>query len=44
MFKKNFAKFLALVLTVGTVYSVNSACWLVMGQEKEPDSLKRLKK
>lgn len=41
---KNSAKILSLVLTVGTVYTVNSACAIGYGQIEEPESLKRFKK
>ena len=34
----------AILLTLLTIFTVNSACYLCLGQEKEPDSLKRLKK
>lgn len=44
MIKRNIAKLLAFVFTIGTVYSVNSACILTFGQEEEPNSLKRFKK
>lgn len=42
--KKNLAKVLSYVLTIGTIYSVNSACTIGYGQIKEPKSLKRFKK
>lgn len=40
----NCMKVLSGVLTALTVYTVNSACVIVLGQEEEPESLKRLKK
>lgn len=43
MLKKKGLKFFAGVLTGLTVFTVNSACFLLFGQDKEPESLKRLK-
>lgn len=34
----------AWLLTVLAVFTVNSTCYICLGQEKEPDSLKRLKR
>lgn len=44
MFKKNLAKLLSFIFTIGTIYTVNSACILMYGQEKEPESLSRFKR
>lgn len=41
---KHLAKVLTLLFTVGTIYTVNSACTLVYGQTEEPESLNRFKK
>lgn len=37
-------KFFSSILCALTVFTVNSACILVLGQEKEPESLRRFKK
>lgn len=42
--EKNFLRIFALILTLLTIFTVNSACYLCLGQEKEPESLKRFKK
>lgn len=42
--KSKIAQFVALILTLLTIFTVNSTCYLALGQEKEPASLKRLKK
>ncbi|WP_416325156.1 cyclic lactone autoinducer peptide [[Eubacterium] hominis] len=44
MVKNIIAKTMEKTITSVTSYSVNTACWLVFGQKKEPVSLKRLKK
>lgn len=42
--KKLLLNSLAFVFTFLTVYTVNSACMLCIGQEEEPSSLSRFKK
>ncbi len=32
------------ILTILTIYTVNSACVIVLGQDEEPESLNRFKK
>lgn len=41
--KNKCLQFFALILSFLTIFTVNSACYLGLGQE-EPDSLKRFKK
>lgn len=43
-FKIMVLKFLSSFFKHITISTVNSACWYNFGQEKEPKSLKRLKK
>lgn len=43
IFERKGLKIFAGLLTFLTVSNVNSACFLLFGQEKEPDSLKRFK-
>lgn len=42
--KTKMAQLFVFILTLLTIYTVNSTCYLVFGQEKEPASLKRFKK
>lgn len=42
--KSGSLKLFASLLTLLTVFTVNSACAVVLGQDEEPDSLKRFKK
>ena len=42
--KKNLANLLMVLFTIGTIYTVNSACTCLYGQPVEPESLKRFKK
>lgn len=42
--KNKCLQFFALILSFLTIFTVNSACYLGLGQEEEPDSLKRFKK
>lgn len=42
--KKEFLKLFAFILTVLTIFTVNSTCFTLLGQPNEPDSLKRFKK
>lgn len=42
--KLKIAQFIAFILTLLTIFTVNSTCYLALGQEKEPSSLERLKK
>lgn len=43
-FKKEIANFFAFVLTFVAISTVNSACVILFGQEKEPKTLERFKK
>lgn len=42
--KQRFLRFLTSIFEGITISTVNSVCWYNFGQEKEPESLKRLKK
>ena len=42
--KQRFLRFLSSFFEKLTISTVNSVCWYNFGQEKEPESLKRLKK
>lgn len=42
--KSKTAQFIALILTLLTIFTVNSTCYLALGQDEEPTSLKRFKK
>lgn len=42
--KEKSAQILAIIITFLTIFTVNSTCYLGLGQENEPKSLKRLKK
>ena len=42
--ERNLANILVFLFTIGTIYTVNSACTLLYGQPEEPESLKRFKK
>lgn len=42
--KQKWLLFVTFFLTFLTIFTVNSTCYICLGQEKEPDSLKRLKK
>lgn len=42
--KQKSLAFFAAVLTFLTIFTVNSACVVVLGQDEEPESLKRFKK
>lgn len=42
--KSKMAQFIALILTLLTIFTVNSTCYLALGQDKEPSSLNRFKK
>lgn len=37
-------KFIAYLIVAITMFTVNSACLIALGQDKEPESLKRLKR
>lgn len=41
--KKKALHILALTVTLLTIFTVNSACFLGLGQEEEPESLNRFK-
>ena len=43
-FKQYFLKSFAFLISFLAISSVNSACAVIFGQEKEPDSLARYKK
>lgn len=43
-FKQYFLKTVATLLSFVAISSVNSACAVILGQEKEPDSLAKYKK
>lgn len=42
--KEKLAKSIAFTFTFLTVFTVNSTCYLALGQDKEPKSLNRFKK
>ncbi|BFK70683.1 cyclic lactone autoinducer peptide [Coprobacillus sp. TM10-10] len=42
--RKYFFKSFAFLISALAISTVNSACIIAFGQEKEPDSLKRFKK
>ena len=44
MIKQKLAKLLTFIFTIGAIYTVNSACTIIYGQDEEPESLKRFKK
>lgn len=44
MLKKYLANIIDYILKSLTIYSVNTACNLVYGQEEEPSTLQRFKK
>lgn len=42
--KSRLSQFIAFILTLLAIFTVNSTCYICLGQAKEPESLKRLKK
>lgn len=44
LMKNKSLQFLALIITFLAIFTVNSTCYLGLGQEKEPKSLNRFKK
>lgn len=42
--KSGSLQLFALMLSFLTIFTVNSSCTLILGQEEEPESLKRFKK
>lgn len=42
--KRMSLKFIAYIIVTITVFTVNSACLIALGQDEEPESLKRLKR
>lgn len=42
--KKNALNLFAVVLSFITIYTVNSCCMLILGQDEEPESLQRFRK
>ncbi len=41
--KTNMFQLFGIMLTFLTIYTVNSCCMLILGQDKEPESLQRFK-
>lgn len=42
--KINLLQFISIILSLLTIFTVNSCCTLIFGQEEEPKSLQRFKK